>query len=784
MRPFIPSISYSAFALFCRVVLFAFVVFSGTAPIRLAAQCERVGWVAGVSTGCGPLIIDLDNGQLLRAVSGADNLPGGKTLRFSSAPDYLPAGCNVNGTPVAITCLSDTLPCVAKFGYAVSPQNAFRLNFAASLYDPNVQYCSWDFGDGTTAHGRDVQHTFSQEGYFQVCLTVTDGFGCSVQTCKEVFVSQQNPNWCDYDVMVTATGPKLYGKVIPVASNPGTLKSVQWFNSKTNTILAQTPEFTATLPGEGTYYICAQYEVENPDGQTTCTTTRCVVVTVAPAGCVYPAMVKPGAICPSFFAPVCGCNGVTYTNECAAMAAGVTKWWTGECGVPGSGACGADLDIEVLDGNPAQGYSVRFRNLSTGSYSAVQIDFGDGSPLWKGSPADTAVYHHYANGGVYRTNLTVWKNDYCVSTVDMMLVTDSHSLTTDTDPPVTDYVMPGDANGDKRANVYDLMHLGLGFAKTGAPRPFATTAWTPQFAPNWAQATNAGVNFKHADCDGNGLVNEFDRNSIELNYFPIDTFGGVLASENAPKVWLRFAVDSFVIDPSNPQPLIISADVMVGTPSRPALNLYGLAFAVTYPDYVKHDPEVLYSTNSFFGFPTDILLMPKDIHSRRQFDLGFARKHGQPVSGFGSIAKINFATNYIIIIDVIERSGSARIPFVMPVHGLRAIDPVGNLIPMDGCVQDTLWLNILETSTGTSSETPVIQALLYPNPASEEAWLAVSGHVLEQVEVFDALGRRIEIHQPTGVHTTRLDTRRWGKGVFTLRVQTKEGVVEKRLVVQ
>jgi len=769
---------------FHRVVLLACLAFSWAVQTRLVAQCDRVGWVAAVATGCGPLIIDLDNGQLLRAVSGADNLPGGKTLRFSTVSDYLPAGCNVNGAPVAVTCLSDTLPCLAKFGYAVSYQNAFRVNFSAGVYDPNVQNCSWEFGDGSSASGRDVQHTFAQEGYYQICLTVTDTYGCSAQTCKEVFVSQQNPNWCDYDVAVTAIGPKLYGKIAPIAPIPGTLKSVKWFNSKTNAILAETPEFTATLPGEGTYYICAQYEVENPGGQTTCATTRCSVVTVAPTGCVNSVIANKNAICPSFFAPVCGCNGVTYTNECAALAAGVTKWWTGECGVPTSGVCGADVNIEVLSGDPDQGYTVRFLNLSTGSYTAAQIDFGDGSPLWTGGPADSVAYHNYANGGVYRINLTVWKNNYCVSSVDAILVTDTQSLTADHDPLVTDYVMPGDANGDKRANVYDLMYLGLGFAKTGAPRPFATTAWTPQFAPNWGQASSAGINFKHTDCDGNGLVNEFDRNAIELNYFPIDTFGGVVAAEEAPKVWLRFALDSITIDPNNPQPLTIAADVMVGSASKPALNLYGIAFAITYPDYVKHDPEVLYSTNSFFGFPTDILLMPKDIHSRRQFDLGFARKHGQPVSGFGSIAKINFATDYIIIIDVIERSGSARIPFVMPVHGLRAIDPAGKPLPMDGCVKDTLWLNILETSTGTSSEVPDIPALLYPNPAWEEAWLAVAGHVLEQVDVFDALGRQIEVHQPTGVHTTRLDTRRWGKGVFTLRVRTKAGVVEKRLVVQ
>ena len=32
--------------------------------------------------------------------------------------------------------------------------------------------------------------------------------------------------------------------------------------------------------------------------------------------------------------PVCGCNGITYTNECEATNAGVLRWEKGACGNP------------------------------------------------------------------------------------------------------------------------------------------------------------------------------------------------------------------------------------------------------------------------------------------------------------------------------------------------------------------------------------------------------------------------------------------------------------------
>ncbi|MDC7995813.1 Kazal-type serine protease inhibitor family protein [Altibacter sp. HG106] len=49
------------------------------------------------------------------------------------------------------------------------------------------------------------------------------------------------------------------------------------------------------------------------------------------ATCIDESKIEKEGYCTYEYAPVCGCNQVTYSNECHARKSGVTTWTQGSC---------------------------------------------------------------------------------------------------------------------------------------------------------------------------------------------------------------------------------------------------------------------------------------------------------------------------------------------------------------------------------------------------------------------------------------------------------------------
>ncbi len=108
---------------------------------------------------------------------------------------------------IAVTCI----PLVSGFGTTV---NQLTVDFTET--NPESSAWSWDFGDSNTDSTQNPSHTYSTDGNYPVCLTVSNPCGQSLQTCDTLTVcgplsagfnfNQNGSAWLGYDFFDASSG--------------------------------------------------------------------------------------------------------------------------------------------------------------------------------------------------------------------------------------------------------------------------------------------------------------------------------------------------------------------------------------------------------------------------------------------------------------------------------------------------------------------------------------------------------------------------------------------------
>ncbi len=122
---------------------------------------------------------------------------------------------------------------------------------------------AWNFGDGNTSTEWEPTHTFSSEGYYDVCLTLTNADGCMGESCMTVHVEDAVVDF-QGDNLIATCNPH----IVQFEDLSGTAIAWQWDFGDGGTSTLQNPAHTFT--DGGNYEICLTITTEAGCERTIC----------------------------------------------------------------------------------------------------------------------------------------------------------------------------------------------------------------------------------------------------------------------------------------------------------------------------------------------------------------------------------------------------------------------------------------------------------------------------------------------------------------------------------
>ncbi len=326
-----------------------------------------------------------------------------------------------------------------------------------------------------------------------------------------------------------------------------------------------------------------------------------------------------------------------------------------------------------------------------------------------------------------------------------------------------DSVWPGDANTDKIANLYDALAVALNYNDTGAKRPNASNNWTAQSCSFWNGSFLNNIDIKHADCNGDGIIDTADLAVIALNYGKVHAKGGRPAQKTTAGTDLYFDHTGIAPNPDS----VVNIKMLLGSTSAPVAGFYGLAANVLVDGLALPTPATISFPPNWIGDSTNTLSFVKEL-SPTSFDWAYARTNKQNINGQGTFANIEF-----------------RIPASTPNGTLVTLsyDRV-KIINKDGAdlfdfntLIDTFYVWKPVSITDVNANINNVQ--LYPNPAGNE--VVLSAHTPNacnlSIDITDITGKLHTTSQHTlhkGGNSIKLNIAGLPAGIYLVRVSSGE----------
>lgn len=474
-----------------------------------------------------------------------------------------------------------------------------------------------------------------------------------------------------------------------------------------------------------------------------------------PTTCIDTSLINPNTACPAVYQPVCGCDGVTYGNACEAeFFYGVTSWTTGPCGSTGGGnnnitlsVTGSDCDTANCTGTAV----IHIANATPNNIFAI---------TWSDGFSQTAS--GTASSGATITRSGLCTGLYIASIIDN--TTGASYTVTVLVGTAQGCVWPGDADDNTTVNNWDLLPIALAYGESGAARANASINWMGQTATDWTTVSPiAGLpNYKHIDCNGDGLIDQNDLTAVQNNY------GQSYYRSNGLAGNIPFYVQSTAVNEGER----ISLPIHLGSATDIAADVYGVAFTINYDtemvDAGSVDVDFL---NTWLG--SNLMEIQYDFSQNGQIEVAVSRKDRLNITGYGQIGSLN-----LTIRDDILRSATSR-NMDLEITNIRLIR--NNNVELGTNPQTgTVTINLVSAVEATSHD---FMVSVFPNPAQALLNVRTDNAELEVIQLYNLTGQLVyQANALNGVlHSISLDE--MAQGIYILQVTTDKGLQTHRVVV-
>lgn len=335
-------------------------------------------------------------------------------------------------------------------------------------------------------------------------------------------------------------------------------------------------------------------------------------------------------------------------------------------------------------------------------------------------------------------------------------------------------VWPGDTDTDQAVSHFDLLNIGLGYGLSGPARATSSIAWEVQLAENWGQSTpTSQVDFKHADANGDGVINASDTLAIHQNWGAtvnlVDNPEGL--SDTPPT---RHSGALIYIEPHAviPGESAIFNIIMESTEAAMA-PVYGLAFSVLY-DTAAVAAGTAYPTfeESWLGeWNGNLIAMSRDYYDQGRLDIAVTRIDGENVVGEGIIGQL-----HITIQDVIFMRTTSEYPLLFEIENLRLINNMEEYLNLS--TEGTIAIVDIPNAVQEPRTEPMIE--VFPNPTGNVLHLRSNRTQWEGGQLLHLDGQEILSFG----QQDKLSVGHLPKGTYLLRLFTAEGTVVKRILIQ